>query len=276
MKVIKSMPLFVLLILTVSLVPISPVSADNLDKWAVVVGVEGGGATHLDNDAQDFANVLVSRYGYQSSRMQLLLNGAATKSAVLGALDWLISQETNESCVAVFFSCHGDYHKVFLSDAALADTELAAKLTQLETKKVVVVVVACRSGSFLDISGSVPGGILITACTADEATYDVENYQNTIFVYNFVDKGMAQGLADSNQDGNITVEEAFYYAEPRCHPLIKIVQDTHPQMVDNYTGEFNLTEPVHAPWFTSLPMALLATVSILSYQRRKKKQTVGL
>lgn len=249
-----------ILALSLSLLP--AVRAENENKWAVVVGVEGSDTPHLDNDAQDFAGVLQSLYGFPSGQIILLINGGATKDAVLSALETVRDAENNQSVVAIFISAHGDTDKVRLYDDWLSGSELSSILSQYESPKILVVINACKSGSWLYIGSSIRG-ILITACAADELTYDVDNFQNTVFVYYFVDQGMAQGKADSNQDGHVTVEEAFYYAESKCNPPPGplIVPRTHPQMVDNYAGDFDLSLPVHAPWFSNLMAVLAITVS---------------
>jgi len=145
-------------------------------------------------------------------------------------------------------------------------------LSQYESPKMLVVINSCKSGSMLHIGNSI-NGIFMTACAADELTYDVENFQNTVFVEYFVDQGMSQGKADSNEDGHITAEEAFYYAESKCNPLPGpiIIPRTHSQMIDNYEGNLDLSEPVHAPWFTSLPIALLATIVLLIFLRKNRR-----
>jgi len=249
-----------ILALSLSLLP--AVRAENENKWAVVVGVEGSDTPHLDNDAQDFAGVLQSLYGFPSSQIILLRNSGATKGAVLSALETVRNAENNESVVAIFFSAHGDTEKIRLYDDWLWASELSGMLSQYESPKILVVINACKSGSWLYIGSSIRG-ILITACDANELTYDIDNFQNTVFVYYFVDQGMAQGKADSNRDGLVTVEEAFYYAESKCNPPPGplIVPRTHPKMVDNYAGDFDLSLSVHTPWFSDLLAVMAVTVT---------------
>lgn len=267
-----NMKKYLVIVLAISLLAFLPFriptvnAASSPDHWAVVVGVEGGDADHLDNDAQDFANVLMTQYGYPSSNIILLTNSQATKGAVIGALQWVRDHESSASTVSIFFSAHGNYDTLILYDDVLWDYELSNILVTFESENILVVINACHSGSFLDVADIIAYGILITACEADEITYDIDSYQNTIFIEYFVDQGMSQGNADANQDGTVTMEEAFYYAESKCNPPPGplIVPRTHPQMVDNYAGDF-----VHAPWFMSLPLALLATIGAMLVARKK-------
>lgn len=269
-KAVKIVFPMLFLILTVSCIPLATVRAESTDLWAVVVGVEGGGATHLDNDAQDFANVLQSVYGYPSNNIRLLINSEGTKASVLSALEWVRDQADNSSsAVVIFFSTHGGNDVLYLYDDTLTENELYASISEINSHNILVLINACRSGSFLDLAGALSTGIVITACNATEPTYDIENFENTVFVEYFVNEGMGQRLADDNGDGIVTVEEAFVYAEAKCNPLILITPRTHPQMVDNYEEEFELSNPIHTPWFTSLSMVLLATTSIIFLKRRR-------
>jgi hypothetical protein len=272
MKIAKIIVPMVFLILAVSSIPVVPVKADSSDLWAVVVGVEGGGATHLDNDAQDFENVLQNVYGYQSSNIKLLINSQGTKAAVLSALEWVGNQAVNtSSAVVIFFSTHGSNDVLYLYDDTLTENELFNSLSTLESHNILVVINACKSGSFIDLADAFPTGIVVTASAADELTYDIDNFENTVFVEYFVDRGMSQGLADANSDGVVTVEEAFVYAEAKCNPPPGplIIPRTHPQIVDNYEEEFELSNPIHAPWFTNLAMVMLATTAV--YYLKKKR-----
>jgi hypothetical protein len=249
MKADKIVVPMLFLILTVSCILLTPVTAESSNLWAVVVGVDGGGATHLDNDAQDFANVLQAVYGYHSSNIRLLINSEATKTAVLNALEWVGAQADNSSsAVAIFFATHGSVDTLYLYDDTLTEDELSNSLSAMKSHNILVAISACYSGSFLDLADTFPTGIVVTASADDEVTYDIDNFENTVFVEYFVDRGMAQGLADANNDGVVTVEEAFVYAEAKCNPPPGplIIPRTHPQMVDNYEKDFELSNPIHA------------------------------
>jgi hypothetical protein len=255
----------------ISCASIPLVTADSVDRqlWAVVVGVEGGGATHLDNDAQDFANVLINTYGYPSGNIRLLINSEATKASVIDALNWMSSQEQVPDGVSIFFSCHGSVDYLHLYDAFLSDSELASILSGFDTHNILVVINACHSGSFLNVADAIDSGIVLTACTADEQTYDIVFFGNTIFIEYLVDQGMSQGMADSNGDGLVSVEEAYSYAYSNCAAPPGALVPTHPEMVDKYEQTYILSSPIHTPWFTNLMLDV--TVVIFGYAIRTKK-----
>jgi hypothetical protein len=277
MRAVKSFLIAVLFVLAFSSASIPPVNADSsgdVQLWAVVVGVEGGDATHLDDDAQDFADVLTTTYGYPSSNIKLLINSEATKAAVINALEWVRDQELKPDGVTIFFSTHGGDNNLHLYGDALWDYELSNILSEFESHNILVVISACRSGSFLDVADAFTYGILATACTAEELTYDIPLFANTIFVEYFVDRGMSQGLADANEDGVVSVQEAFNYAYEHCVDPPGALKPTHPQMIDKYEEEYLLSSPVHAPWFSNL-MAVLAVV-VLAYAIYTKKINLNL
>jgi hypothetical protein len=228
------------------------------------VGVEGGSATNLDNDAQDFANVLESKYGYSSGNIRLLLNEQATAAAVLEALRWVRDQQQSQDGVTIFFSAHGAENNIVLFDRVLNDYTLANLLSQFTSHNILVVINACQSGSFTDVADAFEIGILVTACATGEITYDIPFFSNTIFIEYFVDQAMSQGIADGS------VQDAFNYAYANCADPPGALSPTHPQMVDKYGEAYNLSSPVHTPLFTDL--MLVVTITIFSYTIYKKKK----
>ena len=261
MRTSRSILLIVFFAMMLTCASIPTVTADvQRQLWAVVVGVEGGGATHLDNDAQDFADVLTSIYGYPSENIRLLTNSAATKSAVINALNWLADQEEKPDGVTIFFSAHGAGNKIKLyNDEQFWDYELASILSEFESHNMLVIINACLSGNFLDVADVIDIGILLTACSADESTYDISLFANTIFVEYFLE----------SLSGYVSVQTAFDYAYANCADPPGALTPTHPQMVDKYGEGYILSSPVHAPWFSNF-MAVMA-VTVLGYAIYKKK-----
>ncbi len=129
-------------------------SVDSGDRnfLAVVVGVDGGGVGNLDNDAQDFVNVFINIYGCPSENIVLLLNSQATKSAVINDLEWLRDQEVQMDGVVIFFSTHGSVGQLHLYDDFLGDRELSNVFLDFESHNILVMVLACYSGSFLNVA----------------------------------------------------------------------------------------------------------------------------
>ena len=157
----------------VSISLVSAESPETKQLWAVVVGVEGGGAVHLDNDAMDFANVLTSTYGYPSSNIKLLINSEATKSAVISALEWIRDQESKPDAVCLFFSVHGSSDCIYLYDDSLHDYELSTILLEFESHNILVVLSAPKRYLLSQLT---------TRPTGTEATNDIVNVSQSIDV----------------------------------------------------------------------------------------------
>ena len=75
----------------------------------------------------------------------------------------------------------------------------------------------------------------MTAVTGDKSAWDDSTLGNGVFTYYFVE-GL-EGAADANSNYDVTVMEAFSYAEP----LVTTYEpDQHPQAFNNYPNELSL------------------------------------
>ena len=257
----KKIGLILIFSLLLSCVSIPQVTAETPRQlWAVVVGCDGEASEHLDNDAQDFVDVLTSIYGFPSDHVMLLLNSEATHTGVVNALTWLGEQEQRPDGVTIFFSAHGGMNHVKLYNGDwITDSEISNFISSYDSHNIFVLINSCLSGTFIDVADVIDSGVLITACREDELTYDISIFSNTIFVQYFLE----------SLSGDVSVQDAFNYAYSRCSDPPGALTPTHPQMIDKYGEGFNLGNPVHAPWFTNL-MAIVA-ITIFGYALKKKK-----
>jgi uncharacterized caspase-like protein len=86
------------------------------------------------------------------------------------------------------------------------------------------------------------GRIVIASCGKYEYSYGSPEYQNGFFTYHYVE-GL-NGNADSNNNGRVSVEEAFYYARPRTIEDTKNNSKTEtqqPTMTDRIFGQVYIT-----------------------------------
>ena len=79
-----------------------------------------------------------------------------------------------------------------------------------------------------DLQGE--GRIILSACKANQVSWDYGSLDNTLWAYHCVDKGLLDGNAAS-------LEEAHAYAYP--HVVAKR-SDSQPQLSDNVDGDFLL------------------------------------
>ncbi len=83
--------------------------------------------------------------------------------------------------VVIFFSTHGSVRQLHLYGDFLGDRELSNIFSDFESQNILVMVLACYSGSFLNVAALINYGIIITATQADEVGYDMTPSENTIF-----------------------------------------------------------------------------------------------
>jgi Caspase domain/Domain of unknown function (DUF4384) len=156
--------------------------------WALIIGVgkyqnfpkdqPGGYLPGAENDARNYRDLLVGKYGFPQDHIKLLLSEQATRAAIRdGIKNWLVTNARPEDNVVIFFAGHGsqvwdgpptpDHPHVIDGDEddgldeTLAPTDaLAASdkndiiddefnnwLSQLPTSDVVVVLDNCNSGT---------------------------------------------------------------------------------------------------------------------------------
>jgi hypothetical protein len=140
--------------------------------------------------------------------------------------------------------------------AIMTDDMFNVMFNRLETGALGVIVDSCHSGGFDDnfslarhprsvdmatqFAGELRGGnrVVVTSVPEEDTSY------GSYFAHYLIE-GM-QGYADSDGNGMVSLEEAFYYAED----IIEAETGMDPQMFDDYPGELLLTEvemPPSAP-----------------------------
>ena len=221
------------------------------ETYAVIVGIsdyQDEGIPDLrfaDKDAEAFAAHLQSPAGgiVPGESIKLLTNEEATIGNIMAAFTWLIDECQAGDRAIIYFSGHGDVEKVtaFKRGYLLAyDTppttymagafevrmiqDIISTLSQSDVE-VVMVSDACRSGK---LSGSEWGGaqatavalsqkftneIKILSCQPDEFSLESEQWGGGrgCFSYHLID-GL-NGLADRNNDQQVTLLEIKYYLE---------------------------------------------------------------
>lgn len=113
-------------------------------------------------DAQDLAALLQSpaRCGFDPRKVQLLLEGAATREAIVAALDQLAGKASDEDMVCIYFSGHGwrasdndesyllpvDGRRDALETSAIAAALLSECLNRIKVRRLLVLLDACHAG----------------------------------------------------------------------------------------------------------------------------------
>jgi len=224
------------------------------DRYAIVVGISDYPGTlndlnYCDDDAMDVANTLTTVYGF--TNVELLTNGAATRSAILTAIE-NIPADAGE--VIFSFSGHGAYGQAEDGDDEIVDEaivthdgtdlvliwdgELKDAFSEL-SMSVIFLFDTCMAGGMTDLEGS--GRVVCMASSETGYSYEYATLQNGQFTYYFIEEGILNGFADSydhDSDGivakkrnpgepdDVVVEEAFDYADRKCKRQGPVISDS--------------------------------------------------
>jgi len=224
---------------------VRPVTFGN--TWAVVVGISDYQNPDIPDlqfahvDALAFVNYLKSPAGGNVPDVNIrgLFNEKATAAQFAAALDWLIDKVKEGDQVIIYFSGHGDVEKktvtnpgfllcwdapsrVYMGGGTFGLAylqEIIATLSSQIKAKVLVITDACHSGK---LAGSEIGGTQATAsnlakqfanevklmsCQANELSLEGPQWGGGRGVFSYYLLHGLIGLADSNQDGTVSLFE---------------------------------------------------------------------
>ena len=227
------------------------------DAYALIIGIADYlHVTRLPSavrhDARDVRDLLVNpRYGgYPPGHVTLLLDGEATRQAIIDALSGLAARARPTSFVLVYISSHGgrvvsgafagEYilpvDAVLASDEDLARTaisgdELTTALKAIPARKVLVIFDCCHAGGIGQpkaVSGSLikaglpdgyserlvagRGRAILSSSRDTEFSYVLPAAANSLFTQHLL-AGLKGGVA--SEDGLIRVFDLFEYIQPR-------------------------------------------------------------
>ena len=215
---------------------------EDIEFYALIIGVEvfAGGNLYpledkIDDDAIGMYNLLLNSSNWKEENIRLMLNENATKDKIKDNItDWLGNVADENDIVLIYYASHG--WKIKLSqrrlgnaciftynhtqgsglETKITDKEFDSYVDKIKSKHIAIIFGSCYSGRMLALrqKGRVilaPGGRFLF-CGVDED----DNLGGGIFTH-FVKQGL-KGVADLNNDGWVTAEEAFRYAKlPTIH-----------------------------------------------------------
>lgn len=184
-------------------------TASDPNKFALIINGAGGEpayAKQFEEWTTELKSALSERYGFDAQKLLVLQNARATD--IRNAFAQLKSQMEAQNVLFVFLIGHGSFDgkesKFNLVGPDLAAAEYNVMLSALPTKRVVVLNMASASGEFVK-SLSAKGRIVITATKSGQET-------NATRFAGFFIAALKATDADTDQDGHISVLEAFVYA----------------------------------------------------------------
>jgi uncharacterized caspase-like protein len=227
------------------------------DSWAVIIGINAYKSwpklSYAVNDARAVRDILMRKYGFAADHITTLLDGEATREAILAALGDTLADANKvarDDRVLVFFAGHGVTRKlpsgksqgyIVPVDAALQNYQSQAiSMTNFQdasdaiaAKHLFFVMDACYSGLALTRAG---GGArsgdrrqylleitrrsareVLTAGGGDEQVADNGPNGHSIFTWTLL-QGL-EGRADLDADGAITATELAAYVAPGVSSL---------------------------------------------------------
>ena len=124
------------------------------------------------NDARDWAQVLTDRFGFSTADIQLLLDKAATKKAILGGIEKLLTGAKSGDVLVVTVSSHGTYVADTSGDEErydeaicpwdmktnlIVDDELRERFMNIPTRcRLTMISDSCFSGTVTRAPGNIP------------------------------------------------------------------------------------------------------------------------
>jgi uncharacterized caspase-like protein len=224
-------------------------------SWAVVIGINDyqkvPKLTYAVNDAKAVRDLLIGSLGFAPERVTTLLDGAATRQAILAALGDSLADPDRVSAddrLFVFYAGHGVTRKlpgggnlgyiVPVDADATSFASQAISMTSFQdideivpAKHVFYIMDACYSGVGLTRAGNAPGGgrryveevtgrrarQMLTAGGAEEQVADGGPGGHSIFTWTVLN-GL-EGRADLNGDGFVTAAELSAYVSPSVSAL---------------------------------------------------------
>jgi len=215
---------------------------EEIEYYALIIGVEtfAGGNMYpledkIDDDAITMYNLLLNSSNWKEENIKMLLNENATKDKIKDEIEnWLGGLADENDIVLIYYTSHGwktklkdrrygnafiftynetDEHRL---EDRITDKEFDSYVDKIKSKHIAIILGSCYSGRMLALRQK--GRVLLAAggkyffCGVDED----DSLGGGIFTH-FVKQGF-KGVADLNNDGWVTAEEAFRYAKmPTIH-----------------------------------------------------------
>jgi uncharacterized caspase-like protein len=204
-------------------------------------------------DAADFRAALAALGGkrYRAVTTRLVVDGQATRQALLQNLEWLATEATSDDVVIVFLAGHGAhddegrYHFIThdgdiarLAQTAVSEGELRGSLAAIRGR-IVLFADTCHAGSvttthaaalsrdharLADELRAPENGVIVLASSArSEESLEVRSLGNGVFTKAVVD-GL-RGRADLLRRGEITVKGLDYYVASQVAAMTKAAQN---------------------------------------------------
>ncbi|MBU4190177.1 MAG: M20/M25/M40 family metallo-hydrolase, partial [Candidatus Thermoplasmatota archaeon] len=250
---------------------------ENVNKYALLIGIEDypPGVKDLDytiDDVYDMCDVLINNCYFDPANIRVLTDANATKTNIKNNITTLVSKAKKDDIIIFFFSGHGSRHRMSVYGSTISDNDLNLWFNDTKSNLVVIIDscyagymienvksdnyknknfsyvngmknIKCTENSFKGLAKT--NRTILTACDKEQESWEYDELSNGVFTYYFTE-GLKSALADSNGNGWVSVEEAFYYAKPKTYEFNNSenpVGSQNPQIYDGIEGEVDISFP---------------------------------
>jgi hypothetical protein len=204
------------------------------NRYAILIGSNAGDAgevllRYAESDAERVGETLRTLGGFSSGNVTILRGRSPSEvKRVLSETNERIRKAQGDTLLFIFYSGHADAESLHLAGAHLPLGELKALVATSPSAARVLVVDACRSGALTRVKGGRPapsfdvrveppagatGLAILTSSAAGEDSQESDQLSASFFTHYLVSALM--GAADRDQDGRVTLSEAFGYSSDR-------------------------------------------------------------
>lgn len=201
-------------------------------RFAFIVGSNNGGPGRMRllfavNDARTFKKVLEDMGGVQPEDTLFL---AEPNREIFDAEMKVLAQRVARARgifrrveVIFYYSGHSDEENILLEGERVSYQEFRDAITGINADVRIAILDSCASGAFtqtkgvkkrspflIDTAYNMKGNAFMTSSSASEAAQESSRLKGSFFTHYLV-AGM-RGAADMNQDGRITLNEAYQFA----------------------------------------------------------------
>jgi hypothetical protein len=218
-----------------ALVPATGWCAASLERYALVIGANSGGANrpqllYAVSDAERFARVMIELGGVAPAN-EILLKQPKLHDLIV-ALDTLTRRVADarkrtppvgRTEVILYYSGHADEQGLLLGDNRYSYRTLRDRLDQIPADVRIAVLDACSSGAFTRVKGGrarppfmideaadMRGHAFLTSSAETEAAQESDRIRASYFTHYLI-SGF-RGAADVSRDGKVTLNEAYQFA----------------------------------------------------------------
>lgn len=250
-------------------------------RYALLISASRGesGETPLryaTRDAEQLGEVLVSLGQFEAENVTLLKDATADGvRRTLARLNARIRQEGGNAkadVLLVYYSGHADAETLHLGGTQLPWTELRDSTSGSAAAARLLILDACRSGQATRVKGlqlthafpvDVPapseseGFAILSSAAAGEQAQESDAIQGSFFTHHLL-VGL-RGLADTSNDGHVSLAEAYRYASERtvASTLSTLAGVQHPTYSFEIRGRSDLilTRPSRSGLLAAVPLS---------------------